>query len=269
MAMSDGAVLDGLNWIETGPTDAPVVVLVHAVGYDLTFWDRQIEALREQFRVVALDLPGHGLSAGNAANWSFDLGARVVAALMERVGRGAPVHLIGISFGGMVVQATVLARPELVRSLVLLGTAATFAEATRQAFRARAALTRSGGMAAVLPSSLERWFTAKTRAMRPELMDRVSKTLLRDDPEVHAAIWDVIADTFDVAGRLGEIQCPTLVVVGAEDVSTPVAAAEVLRDGIAGAELAVLQGAAHMITVEVPGAVNAVLVPFLATHSPR
>lgn len=247
----------------TGTEHAETVVLVHAVGYDLTYWDRQIEALQSAYNVVAFDLPGHGRSPGSAEDWSFEKAALLIAALIETVS-DHPVHLVGLSFGGMLAQATVLARPDLVRTLTLIGTASTFPEAARESMRARAQAIREGGMAAVLQSSLERWFTPELRGRRPDIVDRVTKTILADDPATQAAVWDIVA-TFDVQDRLGEIQCPTLVLVGELDPSTPPAAATALMKGIAGAKMIILPGVSHIVTVEAPQAVNSELVSFLGT----
>ncbi len=262
----DPFVKPQLNWVRTGTDHAETVVLLHAVGYDLTYWDRQIEALQADYNVVAFDLPGHGRSPGGPQDWSFDRAVAMISHLLETVSpepsRPAPVHLVGISFGSFLAQAFVLARPALVRSLTLIGTAATFSPATRDGMRARAEATRTGGMAAVLPSSLERWFTPERRAQRPDILDRVTKTVLGDDPAVHAAIWEMLAG-FDVQHRLSEIKCPTLVLVGEHDPSTPPSAAAAVAECIEGAEIVVIPKASHIVTVEAPSAVNIALGRFL------
>ncbi|RRA47691.1 alpha/beta fold hydrolase [Acidipila sp. EB88] len=250
-----------INWIRTSTDKPATVVLVHAVGYDLTYWDRQIEALREEFNVVAFDLPGHGNSSGAPGEWSFEYAAAVTAKLIEEVSV-RPVHLVGISFGGMIAQMTTLERPELVRSLTLIGTGSHFSQDVRRGMRTRAEAVRAGGMATVTQSSLERWFTPKTRMQRPDITDRVTKTLLADDPATHAAIWDVIS-TLDIQGRLGEILCPTLVLVGERDPSTPPSVAHGLAAAIQGSKLVIIPDAAHIITVEAPTAVNEALKAFL------
>ena len=76
--MRDNAVTPPLNWVQTGTHHPETVVLIHAVGHDLTYWDRQIEALSPHYNVVAFDLPGHGRSAGNPADWSFAHAAAIV-----------------------------------------------------------------------------------------------------------------------------------------------------------------------------------------------
>jgi len=81
-------------------------------------------------------------------------------------------------------------------------------------------------MASVLQSGLERWFTPETRARRPDIMDRVTTTVLAD---------------FDVHDRLREIESPTLVLVGERDAGTPPASAEALAKQIRGARTVILQ----------------------------
>ena len=250
-----------LNWVRTSTEKPETVVLIHAVGHDLTYWDRQIEALSSDFNVVAFDLPGHGSSTGLPEDWSFDYAAAIVAKLIEETS-SSPVHLVGISFGGMIAQVTTLARPDLIRSLTLIGTASHFPDTARDTMRTRAETVREGGMIAVLQSSLVRWFTQKTRTQRPDIVDRITKTLLRDDPATHAAIWDVIS-TLDLRSRIVEIACPTLILVGEHDPSTPPSMAYELRDAIKDAEIMVIPDASHIVTVEAPAAVNKALKAFL------
>ncbi len=250
-----------LNWVRTSADKPETVVLIHAVGHDLTYWDRQIEALRDEYNVVAFDLPGHGRSKDGPEHWSFDYAASIVAELIEEVS-ATPVHLVGISFGGMIAQVTTLARPDLVQSLTLIGTASHFPDAVRAGMKARAEAVRAGGMAFVLQSSLERWFTPQTRMQRPDIVDRMTKTLLGDEAATHAAIWDVISE-LGIHSRLREIRCPTLVLVGEHDPSTPPSVAYGLFDAIHGATLKVIPDASHIVTVEAPAAVNAALTAFL------
>jgi 3-oxoadipate enol-lactonase len=250
-----------LNWVRTETGHHETILLIHAVGQDLTYWDRQIEALSDRYNVVALDLPGHGRSSAALEPWSFDYAARVVAGLIEQLDV-APVHLVGLSFGGMVAQATTLARPDLVRSLVLIGTASSFPDEVRKGMNARAQLVRSNGMAAVVESTLQRWFTRQTAQRRPDIIDRITKTLLSDDAATHAEIWDIIANlNFD--DRLSEVQCPTLVLVGEQDPSTPPAVAAGLASRIPNAKMVVIPDASHIVTVEAPEAVNVALRGFL------
>jgi len=254
-------IADDINWVQTGRGQSETVVLVHAIGQDLTYWDRQIECLASTYNVVAFDLPGHGRSRGIPQEWSFEMSTATVAKLIECVS-ALPVHLVGISFGGMIAQRLTIERPELVRSLTLIATAPRFSDEVRLEMRRRAETVREQGMSAILESTISRWFTADTRSRRPDIIDRITKTLLNDNPDIHAAIWDLISG-HDTHTSLGRIQCPTIVMVGNQDPSTPPWVAEELASAIPGAKMIVIPNASHIVTVEAPGAVNEALKHFL------
>ena len=252
-----------INTVRTGPRGGPPVILIHPVGLELSYWGGQIEALCDTYDVVAFDLPGHGRTPGGPEDCTLDGKARCLARVISSTGAGA-AHLVGLFVEGMIAQALTLARPDLVRSLALIDTAAAFAEEAHVAMRARARTAREGGMQAVLRTTIERWFTPETEAHRPDLIDRVGKTLLADDPLVHAAVWDMISD-LDLVAQLHRISCPTLVLVGELDPSSPPAAARILRDRIDGAQMHVIEQASHMAPLEKPDLINAHLRRFLGT----
>ena len=261
MAATDLSATRVINVVRTGPRGGPPVVLVHPVGLDLTYWAGQIEALCDTHDVVAFDLPGHGSTPGTPDDWTLEKAAAVLAQVVRSTGNER-AHVVGLSVGGMIAQALTLSQPDLVESLTLIDTAAAFSDAGRAGMRERARMAREGGMQAVLPSTLQRWFTPETVARRPDLIDRVTKTLLADDALVHAAMWDMISD-LDLVLQLHRISCPTLILVGEHDPSSPPAAAKVLADSIAGAEMHVIPDASHMAPLEKPAVVNDYLCSFL------
>src|SRR3984957_20335321 len=143
----------GIHSVRTGKPGAPLVVLVHAVGVDLTYWGDQIEMLQASFDVVAYDLPGHGGSAKPAKGFGFTDAVATLTKVIVDADAG-PAHIVGLSGGGMIAQNLALARPDLVRSLVLVDTISTFPDAVRTALRERARLTRTEGMGALLKTRL-------------------------------------------------------------------------------------------------------------------
>lgn len=252
-----------LNAVRTGPRGGPPVVFLHPVGLDLTYWGDQIEALNGDYDVVAPDLPGHGRTPGSATEWTLPRATATVAQFLSSLG-SPRVHLVGLSVGGMLAQALAIERPELVQSLTLIDTAASFTDDSRDVMRQRSRDVRLGGMLAVVDSTLERWFMPATFIARPDVVERVRRTLLGDDPAVHAAMWDMIG-SLDLVAELPRIRCPTQVVVGEFDPSSPLAAARQLRDGIPGAGLRVIPQASHLSPLEKPSVVNELLRCFLPT----
>lgn len=264
LTLRAGDAAYSLNAIRCGRPHAPLVVLVHAIGLDLTYWGEQIEALGTAYDVVAYDLLGHGNSSGPLTGYSFEAMARDLASVIQQANAG-PAHVVGLSVGGMIAQTCCIQTPELIRSLSLIDTVATLAEPVRAAIRQRAELTRHGGMEAIMEQTLERWFTPEFAARRPDVLDRVSKTLLTNSKDIHGSIWDTIS-TLDVASLLTGIERPTLVVVGECDPTTPVAASRLIAQAIKGARLEIVPAASHISTLEAPKAVNKLLLEFLAEY---
>lgn len=130
--------------IRTGPRGGTPIVLIHAVGMDLNLWRPQIEVLHQNYDVVAFDIPGHGLSDKLYGELSFTRFSAVLCQIIESLEAG-PVNLVGISFGGMIIQTFALEHPELVNSLSLIGTACTFSDIGRAALKERAKFVRNEG----------------------------------------------------------------------------------------------------------------------------
>ncbi|WP_158795614.1 alpha/beta fold hydrolase [Pedobacter sp. L105] len=252
-----------IHKVRTGPRGGTPVVLVHAVGLDLTLWGSQIAALQQDYDVVALDLPGHGLSEQLPGELSFTKFAAVLIRLITDLNAG-PVHLAGISFGGMVIQTAALERPDLVRSLTLIGTSCTFPEPVRTALKERARFVRNEGIRALAPVSLARWFTPGFAERRPDVIDLITKILIRQEPLFHASMWDMIS-TLDNLEGLKQISVPAMVIVGEEDTSTPVLTAEMLSEALHTEHIHVVPNASHLVVLEAPEIINDLLLGFFAS----
>jgi 3-oxoadipate enol-lactonase len=259
--MSESTAAKDVNMIRTGPRSARPVILIHPVGLDLTFWDRQIEALHDRYDVIAYDLPGHGDTPGSIRDWTFDRAAALLADIV-RSACAERAQIVGISVGGMIAQTFALAYPELLHTLVLIGTASAFPDVAREVMLDRAETARREGMAGVLNANTERWFTPETVKGRPDILDRVRKALFARDPQVHAAMWEMIAG-LNLTDRLHEISCPTQILVGELDPSCPPAAARVMHEQIAGSRMTVLPDTSHMTILEKPHLITEHLASFL------
>ena len=250
-----------IHSIKTGRPNTVPVVLIHALGLDLTYWDHQIEALRKNFEVVAFDLPGHGESGGGPEDWKLEALCSMLKDTISKTGASS-AHLVGLSVGSMIAQAFALAEPTIVESLTLMGSAATFTTETRDFLRGLGKLTLDGGMEAIVASSMPYWFAGATKEQRPDILDRTAKTLRQNNTALQAAAWEMIAD-YSVDSELHRINCPTLILVGDQDGNTPPQASELLAKLIPRSELHVIPGAGHMLPFEAPNVVNEHLLAFL------
>jgi 3-oxoadipate enol-lactonase len=171
------------------------------------------------------------------------------------------VHFCGLSIGGMVGQKLAAKAPDRVLSLVLCDTASRIGPPG--IWDDRIAAIRSGGLAGIADAVLARWFTPDFLSGRPDEARGYRNMLTRTPAAGYIGCCLAIRDA-DLRTDDAQIACPTLVVVGGQDLSTPPAAARELAEAIRGARLATVDGAAHIPTVERPETLNAILLEFLA-----
>jgi 3-oxoadipate enol-lactonase len=164
--------------------------------------------------------------------------------------------------GGMIGQQLALQVPERLASLMLADTSSFFPASVLPVWDERIALVRARGMEAVVTATLERWFTARFRSEHPQEVARIGELIRRTPVTGYIGCAHAIP-RINFTQKLATIRCPTRVVVGAEDLGTPVAMARGIADAIAGSDLHVIDGAAHLSNVEQPERFNALLITFL------
>jgi 3-oxoadipate enol-lactonase len=245
-----------------GPVNAPVVTMSHALAASLQMWEPQLPALTGHYRVLRYDTRGHGGSEVPLGPYTLEMLADDVLGLLAALGIQR-THFVGLSMGGMIGQAVALTRPEVLLSLVLADTSSRMPPETGPVWDARIAAAQSQGMAALVEGTIERWFTAPFLARSPEVVDRVRMLIRTTAPQGFAGCSHAIR-ALDYAERLGEIRVPTLIIVGEQDMGTPVAASEFMRAAIPGSKLLVLPSAAHLSNVEQAERFNEALTGFLA-----
>lgn len=243
-----------------GPEDAPVVMLSNSLMSNHTMWDPQMAALTERYRVLRYDTRGHGASAAPAGPYTMAMLGEDAAALMTALGLDH-VHFIGLSMGGMIGQYLGANHGQRLQSLTLCDTACVMPP--KSLWDERITQARAEGLGVAVPATLERWFTEPFRAAGSPELEKVAAMIRTTDVDGFAGCCAAIRD-MDQRAVLSSISAPTLVIVGALDPGTPVAAAEVLHDGIAGSELLVIDDAAHLCNMERPAPFNAAVVDFLS-----
>ncbi len=225
------------------------IVLVYGAGGNSSRWRHQVKALAGGYSPFALDLPGHGLSGGQPCDQVF-LYREWVKQFVDSLGLKKFV-LAGHSMGGAIALDFAL---------------------TYQAYLAGLILVSTGAKLRVDPARLESYRNGEFRAEWARmsyspaasslLVEKGVAEALAVDPAVRYADF-LACDRFDVISRLGEIVTPALVVCGLDDVATPVKFSQHLAENIAGAELVLLPGTAHMAMLEQPQAVNEAMLNFL------
>lgn len=244
----------------------PTVAFSHGLFWDTRLFSPQIDVLSRTRRCIAWDHRGQGRSEVTASGYDMDTLAADAIALLDRVGAG-PVHMVGLSMGGFVAMRVALARPDLVRSLVLLDTSADpEPDSNRPRYRLLRLIAGWFGLGMVIGRVMPILFGREflSDPSRAEDRDEYRRRLLGNDRVGILRAVDGVLARSGVASRLHALRIPTLVIVGEDDVATPPSKARALADAIPGARLHVIPGAGHTSTLERPAAVTAAIEGFLA-----
>ena len=231
-----------------GPEDAPVLVLSSSLGTTLELWDANVGALAERCRVLRYDHRGHGSSPVPPGPYGVEELGRDVLELLGELELGR-VSFCGISLGGAVGLWLAATAPERLDRLVVACSSARFGPS--ESWLERAATVRAEGVTAISEAVVGRWFTPALTSADPGLVDRFRRMLEATPAEGYAACCEAIAG-WGFEARLGEVSVPTLVVSAAQDPATPPEHGRVIADGVPGARLAIVEGAAHLVNVERP-----------------
>jgi len=242
----------------------PAIVLIHGYPFNRSLWADQVTALADRYRVLTLDLRGHGETEASAGTSTMKLMAQDVSALMDELRIDRAV-VGGLSMGGYVALAFYQLFPHRVEKLLLADTRA-------QADTKEAKVTRAEqveqilaeGMAGIVNAMLPKLLSPETVSKRPDIVKRLREMMMHTNPAGAAAALRGMAEREDQTERLSQVNVPTLIVVGKEDPITPVADSEKMHDGIAGSQLVVIENASHVSNIEQPEQFNRALQEFLS-----
>lgn len=255
------ATRDGtrLYWRLEGPSDRPALVLLNAIGTDMGLWDSLVSLLLPHYQILRFDARGHGASDAPPGDYSLEMLAHDVIAVMQAANLPRAA-IAGVSLGGMIAMETALRFPEQVGALVLICTSAGI---DRGLWRERVDQVHAAGVAAVADGAMSRFLSPQFSAAHPDRAAGVRRTLLstRGYGGAAAAIRDG-----ELGARLASIKAPTLIVSGDRDVSMPFAPhSEALLAAIPGATSAQID-AGHLAPLEAPHALGQAIHQFLSAE---
>jgi 3-oxoadipate enol-lactonase/4-carboxymuconolactone decarboxylase len=210
---SDGA---HLHWRSEGSTRSPSLVLLNSIGTDLSLYDAVVPHLEATFHLVRMDTRGHGLSDAPDGDYDLERLARDVLEVMDAA-KVETAILCGVSLGGMMAMRAALMEPTRVSGLVL---ACTSAAMDRAAWKARVQTVRAEGMKAIVDLAIGRFVSEAYRLSNAAGVQRLREGLLATPAAGYAGCAAAIRD-MALLDKISQITLPTLLVAGAQDISTP------------------------------------------------
>jgi 3-oxoadipate enol-lactonase len=242
--------------VVTGPADAPWLVLANSLGSTYAMWDPEAAELAEHFRLVRFDARGHGGSDVLPDPYTLaDLGNDALE-LLDHLGI-EETHWAGLSVGGMTGMWLAINAPERIDRLVGLCTSAKLGPP--EVWQERIDTVHAQGTAAMVEGSLQRWITPAFREAHPETVELITAMINSVTPQGYAGVAAAIRD-MDLLDDLATITAPTLIIAGAQDPATPAQDhGRLIADRIPGARIEILDPGAHVITLERPESVTALI----------
>lgn len=247
------------------------ILLVHGFPLDHSMWAAQIEALSQTHSVIAPDLRGFGKSReASSINFLESISmlqfAEDLASILDVLNIGQPVHYCGLSMGGYIAWQFAQHEPKRLRSLILCDTKATADSLeAKQARLETAERVLTEGSEILALSMPEKLFSPKTLQEQPAVVASVQETIRATSPHIIAAALRGMAARPDMTSELVEINVPTLVIVGEDDVLTTPQEMQSIADSIPNARFAKISRAGHMAPLEQPDMVNQAILQFLST----
>ncbi len=255
-----------VNGIQFGYTDTgkgTPVLLVHGYPLNRSMWDAQVSELSREFRVIAPDLRGHGESDTPTGTYTMEAIADDLNALLDHLKVDKAV-VVGFSMGGYASFAFYRKYPNKVRALVLADTRPQAdAPEAKQGRENTAQTVLKDGVAGVAAATAPRMLAPATVQGRADVVERVKAIMASTSVNGYVGDLRGLAARQDSTDTLAKINVPTLVVVGEQDVVTPVADSEMMAKAIKGAKLVKVPNAGHLSPLEQPAEFNKALVGFL------
>jgi 3-oxoadipate enol-lactonase len=249
---------NGIHYAIEG--QGPWLALSHSLACNLSMWDEQVAVLARRFKCLRFDTRGNGRSAAPPGPYTLEELADDTKTLFDALGV-RKAHWLGLSLGDAIGQVFALAYPGVLESLVLAGTASRYPADAGPMWADRIRAVETHGMEPLVEPTLTRWFTDDFRRTHPERVASIAAAI-RATPEAGYIGCGHAIPKLNVTARLKEIACPVLIIVGADDPSTPFAMAQEIHENIPGSELVVIPSAAHLVNIEQPEEFNRALVRF-------
>lgn len=243
-------IVEGIDiYYESTMGDSLPIIFVHGAGGSCQRWSEQLSIFKGKYNSWAMDLPGHGKSEGNLLSSIMDMTAFIndfVQALFLN-----KFILIGHSMGGAIAQEFSLQYPEKLEGLILIGTGARL-KVSREIIE----MLAIGKMPF---KDVNHLYGSSTPSNQREAEMREINEL---SPAVYRADFEA-CNKFNRVLSVEKIEVPSLIIVGDEDVMTPVKYSQFLRDNLPKSQLRIIKGAGHMCMLEKPTEVTQKIGDFI------
>jgi len=237
------------------------ILFIHGLGSSLRDWEEQVPIFSKNYKVITIDLRGHGKSDKPNGPYSIPMFADDIAEFIKTL-KIEPVHIVGISLGGAIGLQLAIAHPNITNSLTVVnmgGSVLIKSFKEKQMFFMRVLIVKMIGMKKMGEVLAKRLFI---KPEQEELRVKLATRWAENDKKAYLTSLKTLKN-WSVMERLHEIKCPTLVISADEDY-TPLSAKEEMTSLIPNAKLVVIEDSRHAVSVEKPEEFNRCIMDFLS-----
>ena len=258
--------INGINIDYTDQGTGDPLVFIHAFPLSKRMWEPQVRALSKDYRVITLDLRGHGESETLLWNFTLEDYAKDVHALLHYLDIRRATF-IGLSMGGYILFAFYRMFSDIVQALVLADTRAQADNEEGKAGRLAMAQTAyKEGPSIIADMMIPKLLSAATVEHQQDLVDQTRTMILGNEASGIVVDLMAMAARPDSTSVLSQISCPTLLIVGEDDVPTPPSESHYMAERIQQAQLVIIPRAGHLSNLEQPEAFNQALATFFSSR---
>ena len=246
--------------LKRAASEKPTFIFANSLGTDFRIWSLVANLLEDEYNLLFIDKPGHGLSQCNGNNTTAEELANDVIAIVDHEGiKSATV--VGLSIGGLIAHEIYRLRPDLVERLVLTNTASKLG--TGDAWNARISSIEENGLSNTFSQILQLWFSSNFKKAHPDRFAYAEQMLSQSIQEGYIAACTALRDA-DLREQAKKIDVPTLCIAGSDDKATPEEMVRGMADNIPGSQFAVLDGVGHIPCLEDPENFCKLIVEFVS-----
>jgi 3-oxoadipate enol-lactonase len=252
-----------VSYTDEGPDNVPVVIFIHGFPFNKGMWNKQLESLEGNFRVIAYDVRGHGNSDSGTDDFSIELFVNDLIVLMDTLQIKKTI-LCGLSMGGYIALNAMENHPKRFDALVLCDTSciSDSSEAKEKRMKAIEGI-RENGVEKFADDSLKNFFAPESFTTKKEPVAEVREMIVNTSEKSIIKTLLALSKRKETCTTLWKIKVPVLILVGKEDKITPTEAAQFMHKEINGSVMSIIENAGHLSNLENPEQFNKQMKKFL------
>jgi len=254
-----------VSYSDEGPVEAPVVIFIHGFPLNKSMWDIQLEALKDEYRVIAYDIRGHGDSDTGNEDFSIDLFANDLISFMDSL-KIRKAAVCGLSMGGYIAINAIGNYPERFEALILCDTQCDAdTPEVRENRLVAIEKIRNNGLEDYAHESIKNLFAPVSLISKDTEIALVREMIVNTSKQSIYNSLQALAIRKATSGILPDIKIPVLILVGKEDKITPPEMAEFMHKKINGSQMNIIEHAGHLSNLENPFEFNYQIRKFISS----